>query len=385
MTSRTKIDSAPFGDALLFTVTTPNLRVQLTNYGAIVVSVQFRAHDDDAWKELTLGYNNLDEWKSDDAYLGATCGRFTGRIAKGQFTLDGCQYQLTTNNNGNTLHGGTEGFNKRMWHVEEVFNSTERVGVTFSLLSPHGDQGFPAALLTKASYFVVVPPSGGSLPASGLHMKFEASVDTSQGPPGLSTVVNIVNHNYWNLNGCVRGADEAEWPQPESCVNHVLQIDAGAVTVPDLQSVPTGEVQRVEGTPLDFRVPCALRDRVDVGFLGQRSVPGIDDNFILDRPAGVDVTSLRPVAEIFSPITGIKMRIATTLPGLQVYTTNYKPRTATGARGDRFAFRSAVCLETQFFPNAPNCPGFPSTTVAPNENWCHETVYSFSALESSKC
>jgi aldose 1-epimerase len=356
------------------TVDTPALRFRVVSLGATVTSVAF--NNNGAWTELTAAFDDLGEQLADDAYMGATCGRYTGRIAKGQFTLDGVARQLTLNNNGNTLHGGVEGFNRRNWDLVQLLDGSDaaggRVGAVFRLASPDDDQGFPAALDTTAAYFTV--PSAAK---PGLHMKFDAEIPAAasgeQGG-GFSTVVNIVNHNYWNLNGYVRGRVDDAWPQPASVENHVMQIDASTVTVMNADSVSTGPIAPVEGTPFDFRQPTVIGSRIEQAPL-DRPVPGYDDNFILDGPIG----TLRKVATVSSPLTGIAMDIATTLPALQVYTTNYKPKGATGFKGDRFGFRSAVCLETQFFPNAPNCPNFPSTVLRPGEKWAHETVYSLYA------
>ena len=359
-------------------VETPTLRFNVSSFGAVVSSVQLKQQGGGEWRELTAAYDDLDELLSDTAHMGSTCGRFTGRIMKGKFTLDGVEYQLSVNNNGNTLHGGAEGFDKRRWEVIKVLDGSDadggRLGISLGLLSPHLDQGFPAALRATASYFTLV----GHDDHPQLHMKFDAEIDTSSGPSGLNTVVNLVNHNYWNLNGFVRSGNDDVWPQPLSVTNHVLQIDADSVTVMDEFSVSTGAILSVDGTPFDFRIPHVIGERIEAEPL-LRKVPGYDDNFILSTPYG----SMRHAATISSPATGISMEILTTLPALQVYTTNYKPKDASGKKDDRFGFRSAVCLETQFFPNAPNCPNFPSTVLRPGEVWSHETIHRFSQSSSA--
>jgi aldose 1-epimerase len=355
------------------TVETPALRFRLVSLGATVTSVQVKqsTEAETKWVELTAAFDSLEEQLADDAYMGATCGRFTGRIAAGKFTLDGAQHQLTINNNGNTLHGGTDGFNRRIWELAELLDGSERcggrLGAIFRLSSPHNDQGFPAALSVTAAYYTI---PAAELPE--LHMKFGAEIENAS---GSSTVVNIVNHNYWNLNGCVRGSPDEPWPQPLSVENHVLQIDADFVTAADEHSVCTGDLLAVDGTPFDFRRPTPIGARSSHASLSQsRAVPGYDDCFVLASPHG----AMRKVATIVSPVTGISMDVLTTFPALQVYTTNYKPKHSTGSKGDRFGFRSAVCLETQFLPNAPNCPKFPSTVVKLGEKWEHETIYRLS-------
>ncbi|WP_175409142.1 aldose epimerase family protein [Streptomyces sp. TRM64462] len=287
-------------------------RVRVLTYGGIVQSVEVPDRDG-AVANVVLGFDSPEGYEArPEPYFGALVGRYANRIAGGAFTLDGRTYRLARNGGPHSLHGGERGFDKHLWEAGEAEGGA---GVRLSRVSPDGEEGFPGRLQVSATY---------SLDEEGaLRIAYEAVTDAP-------TVVCLTNHTYWSLGGAQR-----------------LRIAAGRYTALDATGVPTGELAPVEGTRLDFR---ALRE----------AGTGVDHNFVLDAPGmGPDA---RPAAELYAPLTGRRVAVWTTEPGLQVYAPDHL---------------DGVALETQHFPDSPNRPEFPGTVLRPGEVYTSETRYGF--------
>lgn len=295
--------------------------------------------------DVALGYDTLEEYMTQGGYLGAVVGRYGNRIAKGRFSLNGKEYTLAVNNNGvNHLHGGNVGFSHRVWKVEELTGSR----AVLSLDSPEGEEGYPGHLSARITY---------TLTGEGLELHYEAVTDRD-------TPCNLTNHNYFNLSGHGSG----------SALDQVVTIFAQKYIPTDETSIPLGEMAPVEGTPMDFRIPRAIGERVEEPFLQLQQARGYDHSYVIDGLQG----TLRPAAEAVSSQTGIRLRAETTLPGMQFYSANYLTERK-GKGGTLYAPRHAFCLETQFFPDSPNQPAFPSTILKAGERFDHTTRFLFSA------
>ncbi|MEV6170195.1 aldose epimerase family protein [Streptomyces sp. NPDC051954] len=304
-----------------WTLERAGVRVRILSYGGIVQSVEVPDREGRRGN-VVLGFADLEGYPAHpEPYFGALIGRYANRIAGGRFPLDGVTYALAPNNGPNSLHGGERGFDKRVWDMTPVEH-----GVRLARVSPYGEEGFPGRLDVSATY---------TLDATGaLSIAYEAVTDAP-------TVVNLTSHSYWNLSGS------------GSASGHELRIAASRFTPVDDDLIPTG-VAPVEGTGFDFRA----ERKVGVGY---------DHNFVLDKgvtPAPVEV------AEVYDPASGRALTVATTEPGLQLYTADHL--------GEPFAPGDGVALETQHFPDSPNRPEFPSTVLRPGEVFRSETVYGFS-------
>lgn len=305
-----------------WTLERAGVRVRVLSYGGIVQSVEVPDRDGRT-ADVVLGFPGLEGYLAHpEPFLGALIGRYANRIARGRFPLDGHTYALERNEGTNSLHGGPRGFDKRLWRTEPVEH-----GVRLTRVSPHGEEGFPGRLEVTATY---------TLDASGaLHIAYTAVTDAP-------TVVNLTNHTYWNLSGS------------QDAGGHELRLAASRYTPVDADLIPTGALAEVAGTRLDFR---RLRT---VG-------PGYDHNLVLDK--GVTNTPVE-VAELHDPASGRVLTVATTEPGLQLYTADHL--------GAPFGPGAGIALETQHFPDSPNRPEFPSTELRPGEVFRSETVYGFS-------
>ncbi len=317
------------------------LVVKLTDYGAIVVSVET---PDRTGKlaNINVGFSTLEGYLGGHPFFGATVGRFCNRIAKGQFKLDGQTYQLATNNGPNHLHGGVKGFDKALWKAEPV-ETANTVGVRFTHRSPDGDEGYPGNLDVAVSYLLTE--------ANELRVEFEAKTDKA-------TALNLTNHNYWNLGGVGSG----------KILQHELTLAADEYLPVDDTLIPTGALAKVAGTPMDFRTPHTIGSRLD-------QIPadpqGYDHCFVVRGTAG----KLRPAARVKDPKTGRVLEIETTQPGIQFYTGNF----LSGQAGDAgHGQHEAFCLETQHYPDSPNQPSFPSAILRPGETFREVTVHRFS-------
>ncbi|MFC4331916.1 aldose epimerase family protein [Streptomyces andamanensis] len=309
-----------------WTLERAGVRVRVLSYGGIVQSVEVPDRDGRT-ADVVLGFPSVDGYLAHpEPYLGALIGRYANRIEGGRFALDGRTYTVTPNEGANTLHGGARGFDKRVWDAEPVEH-----GVRLSRVSPDGEEGFPGRLETAVTC---------TLDASGaLHLAYEAVTDAP-------TVVNPTNHTYWNLAGAASGTP---------ATGHTLRLAASRYTPVDARLIPAGDAADVSGTRFDFRAP-------------RPAGPGYDHNFVLDK--GV-TAGPEEAAELYDAESGRVLTVATTEPGLQVYTADHL------AAGP-FASGAGIALETQHFPDSPNRPGFPSTVLRPGEVFRSETVYGFS-------
>lgn len=295
-------------DFELFTLSRGDLTVQITNYGARLLRVVRDGVD------LLYGPKSPEDLLADDCYCGAVCGRVANRIAGGSFELDGRRYQLAVNNGPNHLHGGTIGFNARIWSVEQADESR----LVLTLLSPDGEEGYPGTVRVRAVY---------SLGEQGLSLDLEADTDAP-------TLLNLTNHAYWNLSG--QGTIDG----------HLLSVAADAYT-PMVSNIPTGSIEPVEGTLYDLRRPAQL---------GERNAPsaiagGYDDNYVLNNGGELREAAVLTCGER-------RLRVSTNAPGLQVYTGDYLPLK-----------RGGVALEAQNYPDSPHHANFPSIELRPGETY----------------
>ena len=331
----------------LFTLTNANgMKLKITNYGGIVTSI-FVPDKDGNLGDVVLGYDNLEGYLNNNPYFGCIVGRYGNRIAKGKFTLNGKNYTLATNNEPNHLHGGVKGFDKVVWAAKEV-KDKDTVGLELTYLSKDGEEGYPGNLSVKVIYTLTND--------NVLRIDYEATSDQP-------TVVNLTNHSYFNLKDA--GAS--------SILNHELMIDADYITPVDETLIPTGELRSVEGTPFDFRTLTVVGDRIDSDDEQIKFAGGYDHNFVLNGKAG----ELRLVGKLFESTSGRVIEVWTTEPGIQFYSGNFLDGTITGKKGIVYQYRHGLCLETQHYPDSPNQPNFPSTTLNAGEKYQTTTVYTF--------
>jgi aldose 1-epimerase len=319
------------------------MEIAVTNYGAALVSCLTRDRRG-RFADVVLGHGCAQDYASSSAYFGATVGRYANRIANARFVLDGRSYVLADNDGGNHLHGGRRGFDKAVWTTEEVDDRR----VTFSLSSPDGDEGYPGRLAVRVTYELS--------DANDVTIAYEATTDKP-------TPVNLTHHSYFNLHG--EGAGDV--------LDHELVVHAEAYTPLRKGLIPTGDIEAVAGTPLDFRTPTPIGLRIDTAHPQLVYAGGYDHNYVLDGPSG----QLRPVAMLGDPDSGRTLEVATTEPGLQVYTGNFLDGTIAAKSGGRYLRRGGVCLEPQHFPDSPNQPQFPDTILRPGRPFRSRTVLTF--------
>ncbi|MEU8599391.1 aldose epimerase family protein [Streptomyces parvulus] len=324
-------------------------RMKVLSYGGVVQSLEIPDRRG-RYANVSAGFSALDDYVASSPYFGALIGRYGNRIGRGRFTLDGKAYQLSVNDGEQSLHGGAQGFDKRVWDVEP-FTAGSDVGLVLYYTSVDGEMGYPGTLRAKVTY---------TLTRRGeWRVDYEATTDKA-------TVVNLTSHVYWNLAGEGSGTVE----------DHELSIAASRYTPTDAGLIPTGELAGVAGTPFDFRrvKPVGRDIRDDHPQLV--TAKGFDHNWVLDK----GVTE-RPehVATLRDPASGRTLRIATDQPGLQFYSGNFLDGTLTGTGGALYRQGDALCLETQHFPDSPNQPSFPSTVLRPGETYRTSTVHSFDA------
>lgn len=349
---RAPFGSVPGGAVELFTLTNATgMQVQATNYGGIVTSVKVRDRNG-SLGDVTLGYDSLDGYLQSTPYFGAIVGRYANRIGGAKFSLGGRTYQLAANDGPNTLHGGLKAFDKAVWDAEP-FDKPGEVGVVFMHTSPDGDEGFPGALMMQVRYTLT--------DRNELAFEFHATTDQP-------TVVNLTQHAYFNLAG--EGSGDV--------LRHELTINADRYTPVDATLIPTGELASVEGTPFDFRSQTAIGARIGADHVQIKRGKGYDHNYVINRTGDELVLAAR----VMEPTSGRVMTVHTTEPGMQLYTGNHLDGSITGKSGRPYGERSGFCLETQHFPNSPNTPSFPSTTLRPGEELKSKTVYTFSVSDA---
>lgn len=316
---------------------------QIMNYGGIVTALKV-ADKNGKFTDVVLGYDNLEGYLKSTPYFGALIGRYGNRIAHGKFTLNGKQYTLAQNNDENSLHGGVKGFDKVVWGVAKATDNS----LELHYLSKNGEEGYPGNLSVAAVYTLTDDNS--------LRVDFTATTDAD-------TVVNLTHHSYFNFAG--KG----------DVLDHVVTINADKFTPVDGGLIPTGELRPVKGTPFDFTIPTTVGARINGDDEQLKLGKGYDHNWVLNQSAPGVLTKAATVSEASS---GRVMEVWTTEPGMQFYSGNFLDGTITGKGGWTYQFRNGFCMEPQHFPDSPNHPSFPSTTLKPGETYHNTIIYKFS-------
>jgi aldose 1-epimerase len=330
-----------------YTLTNNGLRVRILTYGGILQSIEAPDRHGRA-ANLALGFNNLADYEAKSPYFGCITGRYANRIAKGQFTLDGVTYQLPINNDPNSLHGGTVGFDKHVWAATPL-HSRDSVGLRLRFTSPDGDQGYPGTMHTTVTYTLTRD--------HGIRMDYEATTSKA-------TIVNLTNHTYWNLAGEGSGTIEGQR----------LYLNASKFTPVDATLIPTGALAPVVGTPMDFRHATAIGARNRDGFDQLVIGRGYDHNWVLDR-RDATYTRLEVAARATDPASGRQLTVLTTEAGIQFYGGNFLDGTLVGTSGRMYRQGDGFALETQHFPDSPNHANFPSTVLRPGQTYRTTTIY----------
>lgn len=329
-------------DVQIFTLTNSNgLRARIMNYGATVVSLEVPDREGNP-ADIVLGHDTLEGYLEASPYFGCIVGRYGNRIARGKFTIDGTEYSLAVNNGENHLHGGIEGFDKRLWEAEELKHE-DSVGVRMTYVSEDGEEGYPGRLTATVIYSLTEDDE----------LKISYSAETDK-----STHINLTHHGYFNLagqgNGDILGLD--------------LMLNADHFTPVDEGLIPTGEIRPVKDTPWDFLTSKPIGRDID------QVEGGYDHNFVLSGETG----KIKLAARLSDPESGRIMEIYTKEPGIQFYSGNFLDGTITGKEGRIYKKHYGLCLETQHFPDSPNQPLFPSTLLKPGETYDTQTIMKFS-------
>jgi aldose 1-epimerase len=333
-------------EVILFTLSNDqNVTVKVMTYGGIVTSIRVPGKDGQV-DDVVLGFNSLEEYLGEHPYFGAIAGRYANRIAAGRFTLDGKEYRLATNDGKNHLHGGNTGFDKVVWDGAAVEKDGVS-GVELFYLAQDGEEGYPGNLRVIVKYLLTAD--------NELIIEYEATTDQP-------TVVNLTNHSYFNLRG--EGSGDV--------LGHELMINAGRYTAVGEGLIPTGALDPVAGSPLDFMESRTIGSRI------RELADGYDHNFVLNRAND----GLTLAAKVYEPGSGRTMTVYTTEPGIQLYTANSFNGKLKGKSGQAYGPYAGLCLETQHYPDSPNRPRFPTTRLNPGEIYRQTTVYRFSVKYS---
>lgn len=328
------------GGTTLYTLTNASGNtVKVTDYGGIITSILVDG------VEMVIGFDKFEQYREENPYFGALIGRYGNRIADAKFSLDGKTYQLTKNNNGNQLHGGIRGFDKYIWSGETA-TTDEAVSLTLRHVSPDGDEGFPGELTVACTYTWTND--------NELRLDYEATTDKP-------TIVNLTNHTYFNIGS---------QPTVES---HLLRLDGDQYTPTDEELIPLGHLEPVAGTPFDFRTAKPIGRDIQADHPQLKIPNGYDHNWALNGYDG----SLREFALVTDPESGRKLRCFTTEPGVQIWTTNFKPGQFQMRGGRDLPVHGAICLETQHFPDSPNQEAFRTPRLNVGETYRTTTVYRF--------
>lgn len=349
-TTAMTIESTSFGktaegdEITLWTISNGNgIEMKVMNFGAIITSLSTPDKDGNS-ANINAGFDTLEPYFGDHPYFGSTVGRYANRIAGGKFTLDGKEYTLATNNDPNHLHGGDKGFNKRVWTGKEI-NADGQIGVEFSYHSVDGEEGYPGNLDAVTTYTLTAD--------NELHITHSATTDAA-------TVINITNHNYWNLAGIGSGTN----------YDHVLKLESDKFLAVDDTLIPTGQFTDVKGTVMDFTSPTAIGKGIQE--TGGDPI-GYDHCYVLRSQSG----ELALAATVTEPTSGRIMEVYTTEPGIQLYSGNFLDGSEGGAGLKQ---HEAFCLETQHYPDSPNQESFPTTVLKPGETYSHKTVHKFKVV-----
>ena len=336
-------------DVSIYTLRNKNgMEARITNYGGIVVSLMV---PDRSGKlaDVVLGYDSLSPYLTQTSYFGALVGRVANRIGHARFALEGKEYVLAANDGPNHLHGGLRGFNRAVWEVDESTPPSEPT-LVLSYLSKDGEEGYPGTLRVKVVYSLS--------DSNDLRIDYTATTDKP-------TVLNLTHHSYFNLAG--QGVGDI--------LNETVMINADRFTPIDSALIPTGEIRPVQETPMDFRTPHKVGDRINEKDDQLRLGRGYDHNWVLNRSGD----GLSFAARVSEPTSGRIMEVWTTEPAIQLYTGNFLDGKSIGKGGVAYKYRTGLCLETQHFPDSPNRPEFPSCVLRPGETFTSSTIYRFSA------
>jgi aldose 1-epimerase len=322
----------------LFTLTNTNgTEVKITNYGGTITSWKTKDKAGNLGN-VVMGFDSLAPYLQSSPYFGAIIGRYGNRIANGTFSMEENTYKLATNNDKNHLHGGNKGFDKVVWTAEPATDG--KVSLALTYLSKDGEEGYPGNLKIKVVYTLT--------DADEIAMEYSAETDKT-------TVVNLTNHSYFNLTGDVSN----------TILHHELQIDADKYTPVDANLIPTGDIIDVTGTPFDFRKPTKIGARI------ANVDGGYDHNLVLNKTS----EGMELVATLYDSISGRQLEVITSEPGLQFYSGNFLDGSLNTPDGKSIVKHGALCLETQHFPDSPNRPDFPTTTLNPGEKYSTKTIY----------
>jgi aldose 1-epimerase len=330
----------------LYTMKNANgMEVCVTNIGGRIVSVWVPDKSGN-FQDVVFGFDNIEQYLPINTNFGAIIGRYGNRIAGGKIALrNRASYSLRQNDGKNTLHGGPKGFHTQYFKIEQQ----DSVTLLCSYFSKHQEEGFPGDMLVRVTYSLSKD--------NALSINYEAETNRP-------TVVNLTNHSYFNLSG-----------NPNNTIlDHVLYLDADNYTPTDVELIPTGKIEKITNTPLDFTRPTTIGDRInDTTFQAIKFGNGYDHNFVLNKPGNISAVA----AKVTCPATGITMEVYTTEPGIQFYTGNFLDGSQTGKKGIIYEQRTALCLETQHFPNSPNIWDFPTTELNPDSLYQSKTIYKF--------
>ncbi|HKL14508.1 MAG TPA: aldose epimerase family protein [Balneolaceae bacterium] len=320
------------------------IKVAVTNLGGRVVSIMVPDRNGN-YADVSLGMKDIKAYlNANEPYYGALIGRVANRIANGKFSLDGIEYCLNQNNKSNSLHGGPNGFHNVVWDAYQI----DSKNLKLIYISVDGEEGFPGRLFVEVTYSLT--------DEFGLRIEYSANTDKK-------TLVNFTNHTFFNLKGEAKG----------SINDHVLTIYADRYTPVDSLSNPTGEVVKVEGTPFDFRTATKIGTRIENSHPQLEFTNGYDHNYVLNKEKELSLAAI-----VFEPISGRKMELYTTEPGMQFYSGNFMKGEDIGKFNKKFKFREAFCLEPQHYPNTPNQANFPSIELEPGEIYKTSSIYKFS-------
>jgi aldose 1-epimerase len=340
--TRAPFGKTPDGDVELFTLKNGNgIEVRVTNYGGIITSLKTPDRNG-AFADIVLGFDTLDGYLGYHPYFGAVLGRYANRIALARFTIDGIAHRLSMNSGPNHIHGGVKGFDKHVWQPEVVGDNSVR----FSRVSPDGEEGYPGNLQVAVAYSLTN--------YNELIVEFQAMTD-------LPTHVNLAQHTYFNLAGA------------GDVLGHELTIDADRYTPVDAASIPTGVLAPVAGTPFDFRKATPIGARIEAKHPQIAHGRGYDHNYVLNREGN----TLEFAARVVDPGSGRVLEVATTEPGVQLYTGNFLDGSLNGKGGATYGRHAGFCLETQHYPDTPNKPAFPSSLLRPGATYSSRTVFKF--------
>jgi aldose 1-epimerase len=320
---------------------------EIIDYGATITSLRVPDRSG-KMEDVVLGYDTVQGYVDGTTYFGAVVGRYGNRIGKGRFRLDGKEYQLTVNDGENHLHGGKVGFNKVLWEAKPVGSPSEP-SLALQYVSRDGEEGYPGTVVLKVRYTLTGK--------NELRVEYEATTDRP-------TILNPTQHSYFNLSGSFT----------KTILNHQLMIDADSITPVDKGLIPTGQIQNVANTPMDFRTSTAIGARINDANEQLAFGKGYDHNWVLRSGGG----KIAKAAELYDPESGRLMTIFTDQPGLQFYSGNFLDGSAKGKNGIAYQQRTGLCLETQAFPDTPNKPQFPTATLKPGQVYRQTTIYQFS-------